>query len=57
LQSIPNTHMDARGRQMLDVFKVDQLVLAQPDALRPFYAIAREHQALKSRIGGKDGRK
>lgn len=57
LRSIPTTHQEARGRQMLDVFRVEQVALADPTALKPFYLLEHEYRELKARLPRKAGRK
>lgn len=57
LRSIPTTHQEVRGRQMLDVFKVEQVALANPTALKPFYQLEKEYQELKSRAARKASQK
>lgn len=53
LSSLPRTHQEPRGRQMLDIFRVDRLVLADPGVLKPFYDLEREYQALRRQSGGR----
>jgi hypothetical protein len=53
LQSIPSTNTDLRGRQMLEVFKVDQVALADPVALQPFYRLEKEYRDLKAKARSK----
>lgn len=53
LRSIPTTHQEVRGRQMLDVFKVEQVALADPTALQPFYQLEKEYRDLKARAARK----
>ncbi len=46
LQRMPNMHKDVRGRQVLEIFKVDRLVLVGTDELRPFYELLSDYEAL-----------
>ncbi len=57
LRSIPLTHMNVRGRQMLAVLRIEQLATADPVALQPFYELEREYQQLSNKARGKAGRK
>jgi ABC-type amino acid transport substrate-binding protein len=56
LRSIPNMHLESRGRQMLDVFKTDRVALAEPTLLKAFYQLEREYQELKA-ASARKGRK
>ncbi len=47
LQRIPNMHQDARGRQVLEIFKLDRLELVGTDELRPFYELLSDYEALR----------
>ncbi len=53
LRSIPTTHQEVRGRQLLDVFKVEQVALADPSALQPFFQLEKEFRSLKARASRK----
>jgi hypothetical protein len=53
LRSVPETHLEPRGRQLLEVFKTDRVMLADPSALKPFYELERDYLALKARSGRK----
>jgi hypothetical protein len=57
LRSIPDMHLEARGRQMLDVFKVERVAVADPGALRPFYLLERDYRRLSAQAEQKKGRK
>lgn len=57
LRSIPTTHREIRGRQLLDVFKVEQVALTDPSALKPFYQLEKEYRDLKARATRKAGPK
>lgn len=48
LRNLPATQNEPRGRQLLEVFRVDQLALAEPAVLKPFYALNQEYRQLKS---------
>ena len=47
LQRIPNMHQDVRGRQVLEIFKIDRLELVDTDELRPFYDLLSDYEALR----------
>jgi hypothetical protein len=49
LRTIPEVHLNPRGKQLLDVFKTDRMAFAEPAMLKPFYALERDYRALKSR--------
>jgi hypothetical protein len=53
LQRIPNMHQDVRGRQVLEIFKLDRLELVGSDELRPFYELLSEYEALLPVAAGK----
>lgn len=53
LRSLPVTNTEIRGRQLLEVFKLEQITLAEPTALQPFYQLEKEYLELKARAGGK----
>jgi hypothetical protein len=57
LRSIPNTHKEVRGRQLLDVFRVDRLALADAGVLQPFYALERELRERQARVPRRETRK
>jgi hypothetical protein len=42
---------DPRGRQLLDIFKVESLTLADASALVPFYKLERDFRDLKAKAG------
>ncbi len=46
LRIIPGLHREPRGRQLLELFRAERLSLAEPDALRPFYALEHDYRAL-----------
>ena len=46
LQRITNMHKDVRGRQVLEIFKVDRLELVDTEELRPFYELLSDYEAL-----------
>jgi ABC-type phosphate/phosphonate transport system substrate-binding protein len=47
LRSIPDMHKEARGRQVLEIFKSDRLEQTTADELRPFYELLAEYEALR----------
>lgn len=49
LRVIPTLHTYPRGRQLLDIFKIDHLEIATPDSLRPIIELERDHRQLKAR--------
>jgi len=53
LQRIPQMHQDVRGRQVLEIFKLDRLELVSTDELRPFYELLSEYEALLPVAAGK----
>lgn len=57
LRAIPTMHLEPRGRQMLDVFKTDQVALAEATALQPFYKLERDYQELKAKLAHRGNRK
>jgi hypothetical protein len=57
LRNIPTMHNEIRGRQLLDVFKVEHVALADPTALQLFYNLEKEYQELKAKARGRAGRK
>lgn len=57
LRTIPHTHMEPRGRQLLEVFRTEKLALADTSALKPFYRLEREYRELQARAGRREGRK
>jgi hypothetical protein len=57
LRMIPTMHTYPRGRQLLDLFKMDHLVLADPSELKSFLQLDQEYRELKARVERKAGRK
>lgn len=57
LRMIPTMHTYPRGRQLLDLFKMDHLVLADPSELKPFLQLDQEYRELKAQTERKGGRK
>lgn len=53
----PTLHTYPRGRQLLDIFKVDHLEIASPTDLQPFINLERDYQALRAQIERKERRK
>lgn len=48
LKNIPNMHTDPRGRQVLEVFRLNRLELASPAYLLPFIGLKQDYEALRS---------
>lgn len=57
LRVIPTMHTYPRGRQLLDMFKMDHLELARPAMLKPFMQLEREYRDLKARADNKKGQR
>lgn len=57
LRAIRDMHLDARGRQMLDVFKTERLAVAEPSVLQPFYELERDYRRLRAQAENKKGRR
>lgn len=55
LKQVPGMHKEARGRQVLEVFKLDRLVIASEQELQPVYALLADYEALRAG-SGKSGR-
>lgn len=55
LRIVPTLHQYPRGRQLLDMFKMDHLELAQPSELAPFSQLAREVAELKLKVAASNG--
>ncbi|MBK6744136.1 MAG: PhnD/SsuA/transferrin family substrate-binding protein [Hydrogenophilales bacterium] len=53
LKRTPEMHKDIRGRQVLEVFKIDRLELANADELRPFYELLAEYDTLRAGVPAK----
>jgi hypothetical protein len=54
LRQVPGMHKAVRGRQVLEVFKVDRLVLVSEQELQPVYDLLADYEALRA-SGGKSG--
>lgn len=54
LRTIPYTHQEPRGRQLLEVFRTEKLALADTSALKPFYRLEREYRELKAEARRKE---
>ena len=54
LRMIPTMHTYPRGRQLLDLFKMDHLVIADPSELKLFQQMDREYRELKTRVERKE---
>jgi hypothetical protein len=57
LRIIPTIHTYPRGRQLLDIFKIDHLERAEPTELKPFQQLDKEYRELKAKLDGKGGRR
>ncbi len=57
LRPIPGMHLYPRGRQLLDLFKMDSMKLAEPVELKPFIKLEKEYRELRERYGSKRGSK
>lgn len=59
LRVMPTLHTYPRGRQLLDIFKIDHLVLTTPADLEPARRLEREYRELSraaGRLGGRETR-
>ncbi len=54
---MPTLHTYPRGRQLLDIFKVDHLEIATPADLQPVIDLERDYQALRTQVERKERRK
>ncbi len=54
---MPTLHTYPRGRQLLDIFKIDRLDVAYPAELQPVIELEREYQRLRSQLERKDKRR
>lgn len=50
LPVMPTLHTYPRGRQLLDIFKVERLEMATAAALQPALDLEREYQQLKAQV-------
>lgn len=57
LRMIPTMHTYPRGRQLLDLFKMDHLVLADPSELKSFLQLDQEYRELKAQVERKAARR
>ena len=57
LRMIPTLHTYPRGRQLLDLFKMDHLELAEPSELKPFIQLEKEVREMKARGNRKEARR
>lgn len=57
IRIMPTLHTYPRGRQLLDIFKIDRLDVAYPAELQPVIELEREYQRLRSQIERKERRK
>jgi ABC-type phosphate/phosphonate transport system substrate-binding protein len=57
LRVVPTMHTYPRGRQLLDILKMDHLEPAQPSELKPFMQLEREYRELKAQAERQKGRK
>lgn len=46
IRVVPTLHQYPRGRQLLDIFKMDHLEVAHPAMLKPFLQLDRDYRAL-----------
>ncbi len=53
LNSFINMRESARGRMIMDLFKIDSLRRVKPTDLKPFVQLDQDYQALKSRYAAK----
>lgn len=53
LRVIPTLHTYPRGRQLLDMFKIDHLEIATPADLKPAIDLERDYRQLKARTARK----
>lgn len=53
----PTLHTYPRGRQLLDIFKIDHLEMATPADLQPVIDLERDYQALRAQLERKERRK
>lgn len=56
LATIAAVHLQPRGRMLLDVFKTEQLALADPSVLKPFYHLEKEYRELEMNVSRKGKR-
>lgn len=49
LYAIPRMHLYPRGRQILDIFKMDHLELADPAELKPFITLDQDYRELREK--------
>jgi ABC-type phosphate/phosphonate transport system substrate-binding protein len=57
LRMIPTLHTYLRGRQLLDLFKMDHLELAEPSELKPFIQLEKDVREMKARGNHKEARR
>lgn len=55
LRRIPDMHNNVRGRQVLEIFRIDRLELVGSDELRPFYDLLARYEALRVSMQGRKG--
>jgi hypothetical protein len=51
----PTRHLYPRGRQLLDIFKMEHLELAEPSELQPFIQLDKEVRELKAQVTAQNG--
>lgn len=56
LATLAAVHLQPRGRMLLDVFKTEQLALADPSVLKPFYHLEKEYRELEMNVSRKGKR-
>jgi len=53
----PTLHTYPRGRQLMDIFKIDHLEMASPTDLQPVIDLERDYQSLQAQTERKAKRK
>lgn len=53
LMHVQTMHENPRGRQVLEVFKLDRLKLASEDELQPFVRLLHDYESLRAEVGRK----
>ncbi len=53
----PTLHTYPRGRQLLDIFKIDHLEIATPADLQPVIDLEKDYQSLRAQVERKERRK
>jgi hypothetical protein len=55
LRHAPEMHKEVRGRQVLEVFRMDRLELVGGEELRPFYDLLAEYESLRAGLAPRRG--